>query len=89
MLGQKTLRWIDKYCKQATALTDKPFMEHYILKQGIITGTFHQNPLFHHTAVPHTLNSQTLLHPRHFLFHLKLLAMLNTFKGVKNNKQIL
>lgn len=90
MLSQKTLGWIDKHCKQATTfLTDEPFMEHYVIKQGIITHTFHQNPLFHHTAVPHTLNSQTLLHPRHFLFHLKLTAMLNTLKGVKSNKHTL
>lgn len=46
------------------------YLQHY---QAITT--FHQIPQFHHTAVPHTLNSQTLLHPMQCLFRLILVAM--------------
>lgn len=58
------------------------YLQHY---QAITT--FHQIPQFHHTAVPHTLNSQTLLHPMQCLFRLILVAMLYRSISKVQNQQ--
>lgn len=58
------------------------YLQHY---QAITT--FHQIPQFHHTAVPHTLNSQTLLHPMQCLFCLILVAMLYRSISKVQNQQ--